>query len=180
MGEQPEPIDPWVPGSTSAGQMLWLANAYAEGAEVLADALVTDDFTRQFTSTRVVLHLCRHAAELYLKGAIGVATNQPPLATHRLDQLYAQYVLLYPQEHHWLEVPFSRQVLSADEGLFPGTMEEYQRTHDQRFRYLTDTKGKPFMEFEKFDVRAYAEAITSFRQALSILVARIEFPCGFD
>jgi hypothetical protein len=48
--------------------MLWMSNSYAEAASVLCDQLASDDFSRQYTSALVVLHLCRHATELYLKG----------------------------------------------------------------------------------------------------------------
>jgi hypothetical protein len=66
-----EPIEAWVPGKTVAIKMLWLSDAYAEGAVVLCEAVAANDFNRQFTNSRVVLHLCRHAAELFYKGAIG-------------------------------------------------------------------------------------------------------------
>jgi hypothetical protein len=173
------PIGPRIPGKTSAHQMLWLADAYAEAAKVLSDSLVSDDFTRQYSSTRVIIHLCRHATELYLKGAIGAKTGRVAPKTHRLDQLYKQYISLYPHNHHQFEVPFSRQILTGDDGLFPGTLEEYQKTHDQRFRYPVDNSGKSFLEFDKFDVIAYAESVAEFRQIINLLVARIEWPAGF-
>jgi len=58
-------------------------------------------------------------------------------------------------------------------------MDEYLRTHDQRFRYPTDTKGKPFYESEDFDIGAYVESMGNFWQSINILVARIEFPERF-
>lgn len=173
-------LQPRLPGKSPARQMLWLANSYAEGAMLLAQALATGNFTRQYSCSRVVLHLCRQAIELYFKGAIGAKTGKVPGNSHRLDKLYALYLPLYPRDHQQFDIPFSRQVLAGDDDLFPGTMVEYLRTHDQRFRYPTDNNGVPFDESEVFDVNAYAIAVADFRQSISILVARIEFPGGFD
>ncbi len=36
----------------------------------MANALVKDEFTRQYRSSRIVLHLTHHAIELFLKGAL--------------------------------------------------------------------------------------------------------------
>jgi hypothetical protein len=168
-------IEPWLPGSTPASQMLWLSSSYAEAARVLCEAMETEDFTPQYTSTRVVLHLCRHATELYLKGAIGVKTGRLPTNSHRLDHLYAQYKALYPQADLHFDVPFSRQLLMSDDDLFPGTLESYQKTHDQRYRYPIDSKGMPFHESEPFDIPAYKKIVNDFWQSLNMLVVRIDW-----
>lgn len=132
-----------------------MADAYAKAAEVLCTALIDDEYERAYTSTRVVLHLCRHGTELFLKGAIAARTNVPPRRTHRLERLYAEYKQLFPRDKHQVHFPFPDQAFEHEDGLFPGTLEDYQRTHDQRFRYPVDTTGRPFDDHEAFDVAAH-------------------------
>ena len=173
--QDPAPLEPWLPGKTVAIKMLWLSDAYAEGALVLCNALATDDYARQFTNSRVILHLCRHAAELFLKGAIGAKTGSVPSNTHRLDRLYKRYSSLYPLEKHHIDLPFPSGAVESDDSLFPGSLEEYQRTHDQRFRYPTDNHGNAFTEKESFNVAAYQSKVEAFRSAINTMVARVAF-----
>lgn len=169
-------ITPWpATADTVASRMLWLANSYAEGAQFLCDAMVADDYARKYTNTRVILHLCRHATELYFKGAVSYKTNAPPLRTHRLDRLYSEYLIHYPTERGQLELPFPRAVFRPEEGLFPDLLVDYTKTHDQRFRYPADVDGKPFHEEEMFDVIAYQQSIDRFRMSLNHMVVRIDF-----
>ncbi len=170
------PIEPWpATVETVASRILWLADAYAEGAMVLCNAMADDDYQRQYTNTRVILHLCRHATELFFKGAISFKTTLLPANTHRLDKLYAQYLVHYPLDKQQISLPFPVEILNPAHGLFPELLDEYTKTHDQRFRYPTDATGKPFDETEYFDVHAYQEAIDRFRSSLNHMVARIDF-----
>jgi len=155
--------------------MLWLANSYAEAARILCDELTEDRFSQRYESTRVILHLCRHAAELYFKGAIGVKRADMPMNTHRLDRLYAEYRQLYPDDRDHFDLPFHSQVIEPDDDLYPGTLDAYQKTHDQRFRYPTDSSGKPFSETESFDILNYQEAVHEFQYSLHWMVARIYY-----
>lgn len=170
------PIEPWpATEKTAASRMLWFADAYAEGAMVLCNAMAEDDYARQYTNTRVILHLCRHATELFFKGAISFKTNALPGNTHRLDKLYAQYRVHYPLDKQQIDLPFPAEVLNPEQGLFPDLLDEYARTHDQRFRYPIDAAGKPFEESGNFDVHAYQQAIDRFRSSINHMVARIDF-----
>lgn len=155
--------------------MLWLADAYAEGALVLCNAMAEDDYQRQYTNTRVILHLCRHATELFFKGAVLHKTRRQPPKTHRLDKLYAEYRRHYPDEKWQLDLPFPTEAFNPDKGLFPDLLDEYTKTHDQRFRYPTDADGKPFEDKECFDIKAYQDAIDRFRSSVNHTVARIDF-----
>jgi hypothetical protein len=177
MPETLNPIEPWSISSSAEipSRMLWLADAYAEGALVLCNAIVNNEYQRQHTNTRVILNLCRHATELFFKGAIAHRTKKPPARTHRIDTLYAEYCRHYPGEKFALELPFPKEILNPEQGLFPETLEEYIQTHDQRFRYPVDSGGKVFLETLPFDVSAYAEAIDRFRSSLNYAVARIDF-----
>lgn len=167
-------IEAWIPGSSPEIQMLWLSNAYSEAAEILCNALVENQFTRQYQSTRVVLHLCRHSAELFFKGAIAHASKAPAPTHHDLAKLHEEYTNYYPSEKHMIHLPFSAQVLDAEPGLFPGSLEAFRRTHDQRYRYITDKSGKAF-ELEAFDAANAQTAIDLFHHEIGMMVARITF-----
>lgn len=167
-------IERWIPGESPAIQMLWLSKAYSEAAELLCNALVEDQFTRQYQSTRVVLHLCRHAAELFFKGAIAHASKLPPPQHHDLGKLNKEYETHFPLEEHAIHLPFSEQVLDLQPGLFPGSLKEFQRTHDQRYRYITDKTGNAF-DMEVFDALRAQTAIDLFHHEIGMMVARISF-----
>ena len=79
-------------------------------------------------------------------------------------------------DKYQIDAPFSPQVFEdVSGGLFPGSLESYQRSHDQRFRYPTDTNGHVFKESGEFDAIAYQAAIQKFHSQVCGMVARIEF-----
>lgn len=173
MTSESKVIYPDLPSDTPAGQMLWLSLAYAEAAVVLCEAMEKEDFYPQYTATRVVLHLTRHSAELYLKGSISKASGESPATTHRLDELFKAYRALYSSDRHFT-VPFSHQALEPDDGLFPGTLDSYLRTHDQRYRYPTDVRGRNFVEMEAYSVESYKRAVKEYFQTLTGLIVALD------
>ncbi|CAN7257260.1 hypothetical protein LJR130_001036 [Variovorax sp. LjRoot130] len=175
-----EPIRPWPGQETTSSRLLWMSNSYAEAADVLSKALVEDDFSQDYLSTRVILHLCRHSLELFLKGALTAKTGKAAPNTHRLDKLYETYRALYPAEHFHFDTPFGQEIFDSGGGLFPETLQPVQSNHDQRYRYPTDTGGKPFIEVEVFDAQKYATVISDFRSSINIRVASIHFKWGDD
>ncbi|CAG4891044.1 hypothetical protein [Paraburkholderia saeva] len=172
-------IEPDLPGNSEASQMIWLASAYADAAKVLAESMLTNDFAQHHANVRVILHLCRHALELFLKGAIGLSTGSVPRGTHRLATLFDQYKTLYPSRNYHFAFPFPEQVFFTDD-MFPETIEQFHRTHDQRFRYPSDIKGNVFEGFEPFDVNTQAEAIANFWQRLHLIGTGIAWNDTFD
>lgn len=159
--------------------MLWLGSSYAEAAKFLVESMLSDDFARNHANVRVILHLCRHALELFLKGAIGMSTGRIPRDTHQLAILFDQYKTLYPSKKYHFSFPFPDQVF-LKEDLFPETIEQFHRTHDQRFRYPTDNRGNLFDGFETFDLDTQAEAIADFWQQLHIIGVGIAWNDTFD
>ena len=170
------PIEPSLRGDSFSSQCLWLSDAYAEAAVVLCEAMVAEDFQREYTQARVILQLCRHALELFLKGAISSKPGTKLQRTHRLDVLYGEYQALFPSEKHAIDPPFPREVLqNALSNLFPDSLEAYQRSHDQRYRYPADVAGTPFLDHQPFDVLAQLESIKNFRNQINWMVARIDW-----
>lgn len=138
-------------------QYFSLARSYLEGSRVLCEAMVNDDYTPQYSNSRVILHLCRHAIELFLKGAISKARNRQPPKTHNLVNLVGEYELALPGENFRFEVPFGVEAL-GNLALFPeleALIDEHHKTLDQRYRYPTDSAGKPFSGVEGFIARSY-------------------------
>jgi len=97
----------------------------------------------------VILHLCRHAVELFLKGAIAYATNAQPLQTHHLVNLIIEYERVLPDQMFRFEVPFGVEA-SGTPDLFGDFADQHHKTLDQRYRYPTDRSGKAFSEPEGF------------------------------
>lgn len=167
-------ILPWpATRATAASRMLWMADGFAEGASVLCAAMASDDYYPQYTNTRVILHLCRHATELFFKGAIAIKSNKF-LKTHRIDTLYTQYKIHYPLDQYQIKIPFPQIILNPNASLFPDLLDDYIRTHDQRFRYPIDNQEIPFYDIEIFDVLEYKTVIEQFHTELNLLVFSID------
>lgn len=72
-------------------------------------------------------------------------------------------------------LPFPKQILrSSGNDLFPPTLAEHQKTHDQRFRYPADNDGMPFLETQSIDTNAMQAAVSQFSQTLTILALRVD------
>jgi hypothetical protein len=122
---------------------LWLSRAYLEASSCLCQNMLDGDFSSQYSSSRVILHLARQGIELFLKGAIEGAGHPTVQFGHNLDKLFLEYRRHYPEISFFFEVPSHFQVdLNAD--LFPESLIPFHATLDQRHRYATDKKGKSF------------------------------------
>jgi hypothetical protein len=129
--------------------------------------MVNDDFAPQYSHTRVILHLCRHAVELFFKGAISKATKGKPPKTHNLASLVGDYERALPGEQFRFEVPFGVETIGTLE-LFPeleALVEDHHKTLDQRYRYPTDSTGKPFSGLEGFIPRDYLSDLERLSKA---------------
>lgn len=170
------PIEPWSEAQGDALRILWMSKAYSSAAVVLCEALIEGDFEQQYEHTRVILHLCRHATELFLKGAIAFKAGHRAPKTHRLDVLYSKYQELYPSERCRIDPPFAPQLFEdPDGGLYPGSLEQFQRSHDQRFRYPNDASGERFIEVEHFDALVQIERIRKLDTQICWMLVRLEF-----
>ncbi|MCK9388531.1 MAG: hypothetical protein M0Q22_09100 [Sulfuritalea sp.] len=136
-------------GLSVADRYFSLARGYLEGSRVLCEAIDKDDYAPQYSHTRVVLHLCRHAVELFLKGAIAYATNAQPLQTHHLGNLITEYERVLPDPMFLIEIPFGVDA-SGTPDFFDDRADQLHKTLDQRYRYPTDRSGNVFSEPEGF------------------------------
>lgn len=175
---QEHEIHPWPARVDQVARLFGMSNAFAQAADVLCQALLSGDYDADYYNTRVVLHLCRHATELFLKGAIQAKSGRRAPNTHRLDRLFQRYRQLYPEEHFVFDTPFGREVLDAEGGLFPETLQTLQERHDQRYRYPTDHDGQAFVELGSFDVVKYSKLISELRGEINLRAAAIELDFG--
>ncbi|WP_232505817.1 hypothetical protein, partial [Burkholderia thailandensis] len=97
----------------------WLSRAFLEASRFLCASMICGDFSSQYSSSRVILHLAHQGIELFLKGAIGAALERgsTPM-THDLSILFLEYRRLYPGLVFSFEVPFGFRV-SQNLDLFP-------------------------------------------------------------
>lgn len=134
---------------SEADQYFALARGYLDGSSVLCRALLDDAYAEQYSHTRVILYLCRHAVELFLKGAILKASGQQAKKSHNIVTLLDEYECLLPDQQFRFKTPFDLSTLppiertqyTAELHAFTG---RYNATHDQRYRYPADNNGNDF------------------------------------
>jgi hypothetical protein len=154
-------MEPW-------DQMLWLSRAYLEGSEALCHAMLEGDFSSQYSSSRVVLHVARQGIELFLKGAITAHGGAAEKLGHNLSKLYQEYRRLYSEIRFHFEMP--RQFLvSVNQELFQIDADEFHSVLDQRHRYATDKKGASFATPEVFDPVMMKEELGELRRVSQII-----------
>lgn len=167
-------------GIPTVAQYFWLARAYLDGSRLLCEALIQEDYSPQYSSSRVILHLCRHSVELFLKGAIAVATRTTPPRTHNLAHLFTEYQRRYPSSDYFFEVPFGIEVLDTYD-FFPELLDPnqtlneryYHNTLDQRYKYPTDSNGRPFNSPEGFIPQMFLSEIVALWETFIKLEIRI-------
>lgn len=147
-------------------QYFKLAHGYLEGSIKLCEAMIKGDYALEYSNSRVVLHLCRQAVELYLKGAIYAATNTHPKLGHRLDKLFVKYRELLPEAQFYFDIPFGFENANVPEEVIT----RFHETLDQRYRYPNDVKGVSFSGLEGFIPTLY---ITELKK-LSMFFINIE------
>ena len=147
-----------------------LARAYLEASTVLCEAMLHEKYKPRFTNSRVILHLCHHAFELFLKAAIMTRTppsaaassrrspaatatsrrrSRSPINTHSLYSLYEKYQKIFGDPQFEFSVPFGLEAIPPAE-LSPAMAEKYFKELDQRYRYTLDQSLKTFSGIEGF------------------------------
>ena len=159
-------------GIPIAEQYFWLSRAHLDGSRVLCESLIAENFSPQYSSTRVILSLCRHGVELFLKGAIAVATGARPPQTHNLITLVEKYQHTFPDLQYRFEVPFGVEVMGSED-LFPDLTARFHKTLDQRYRYPVASDGKPFDAPEGFIAELFLQEILILRKTFLMLEFQI-------
>lgn len=144
----------------------WLSRAYMEASRCLCRSMLSGDFTSQYSSSRVILHLARQGIELFLKAALG-AVKPAPL-THDLDRLFFEYRLAYPALIFNFTIPTRFNVDSTPD-LFVEDHKLFHATLDQRHRYPADRAGNSFATRETFNPTEVLDELEVLDKELKVL-----------
>lgn len=157
----------------------WLSRAYIEASYCLCESMLRGDFSSQYSSSRVILHLARQGIELFLKAAIGAIGGESPHG-HNLEKLNLEYWRLYPDQSFHFQLP-SRYRIDPTPDLFPDISGLFHATLDQRHRYAEDKIGNSFATDEVFDPVFVLEEIQELRRVFTVLeIAKIKPALGYD
>lgn len=145
----------------------WLSRAFIEGARVLCEKMLEEEFSSQYSSSRVIVHLARQGIELFLKAALDASGRSVP-RTHDLNALLASYKEHYADSAFDFTVPprfatsLTLPLFEADDKILHGTM-------DQRFRFATDLAGQSFATPELFDCTQVLEEVQLLDKELKVV-----------
>lgn len=145
-----------------------LSRAFMEAGLTLSDAMLEGDFSSQYSSSRVILHVTRQGLELFLKAALDVQGLQTLQLGHNLDKLFSSYREAYPGEEFHLTTPWQFG-LSLNRDLFPEAAKDFHSTLDQRHRYATTKSGDSFATRETFDPVQTREAVFELRKQMQVI-----------
>lgn len=156
-------------------EMYYLATSYLSASEYLCESMISEDFPKDFGRSRVILGLCHHGIELYLKAAL-MAANISYKHIHNLKKLYEEYRKTYP------EVDFDVPEIFGYEsgGLFPEHEHELYKTLHQRYRYSSDVKGQRWSGMEGFIPELFLEEVSSFKNRAGLAWVGIETNASKD
>lgn len=166
-------------------QYFVLARAYVEASRRLTEWMLRPGDTSCYADTRVNLHLCRQAVELFLKGSIYGATGSKYAPTHQeggphnLQPLLAKYETVLPDPQFHFELPFNIVPLGDIKKDCDGVMsaKSYNKFLDQRHRYPADRNGKLFtadFTIDAFMPALYLTTLQRLTEVFSLVEAHIK------
>jgi hypothetical protein len=130
--------------------------------------MVEDEFSAQFSSSRVILHLARHGLELFLKASVMAETGDSTLLGHNLAKLFDRYRNIYPGEEFEFSAP-PQFAISEETDLFSTEVDCFHSNLDQRHRYTSDRAGKEFSDPEEFNPRRFLEELENLDKQLKTI-----------
>lgn len=130
--------------------------------------MLDEEFSNQYSSSRVILHLARHGLELFLKASVIAATGSRAPTVHNLAELLLQYKEHLPGEEFCFRSP-KAFALSESDDLFQEDLDRFHLTLDQRHRYPADRHGRDFAVPEVFEPRVFLSEIRDLDKQLKII-----------
>jgi hypothetical protein len=121
-----------------------LAVGYIQSAKLLSVFLGEHPDTLSWPRASVACFCYRHAVELFLKSCILHRLPEIEKCSHDVSVLRREYLRLYPGEEFYFETPYDISLDDLDKffGVQVALVENFERKHDQVFRYLSDKKGR--------------------------------------
>lgn len=138
-----------------------LALAYLTSAEYLCAGVENDDLPGEFGVGLVVLSLTHHGVELFLKGAIGRVTGDPPKG-HNLDSLVDEYKRMVPDTSMHIDIPFGYMDLTQSVMWRAESRQRFNSLHE-RFRYPTDQDGRVWPDLHEISLKTLKQDIIGVR-----------------
>jgi hypothetical protein len=120
-----------------------LALGYVQSAKILCIGLGENPSELTWPRASVVCFCYRHAVELFLKSCI---LHRRPIekCDHDISKLRKQYLRLYPDQEFNFNTAYDVSIEDVEnflENLGEFDIEEFERKHDQVYRYLSDKQG---------------------------------------
>jgi hypothetical protein len=143
-----------------------LALGYLQSAKVLCIRLGEEPSELNWPRAAVVCFCYRHAVELFLKACI---LHREPLekCNHDISKLREQYFRLYPHQEFYFQTPYNISYEDVEE-LLGGRLEieDFERKHDQLYRYLSDKQGRSPKGLHQFAPGMWLSMIVAFESNL--------------
>jgi hypothetical protein len=165
---------------TIADQYFKLAHGFLEGSKELCDAMLKGDYTPDYPQTRVILHLCRQAIELFIKGAVYCDQTNQTIEGHNLKTLNDEYKKKFPEPQFQFEIPFgfenteTPKLCKKIQKIITEKIRYFYATLDQSHRYPTDNKGNSFSNPEGFIPTMFASTIEKLAKDFSRIELEIK------
>jgi len=121
-----------------------LAIGYVQSAKLLSTFLGQNPNELSWPRASVACFCYRHAVELFLKSCILHRLPAIEKCSHDISILRRDYLRLYPGPEFFFETPYDISIDDLDElfGVRVAMVEDFERKHDQVFRYLSDKQGR--------------------------------------
>lgn len=165
-GQNPDSIE--FRSMSAWERFFWLSRTYVEASACLLRAMLEDDFSQQYSSSRVVIHLARQGLELFLKGALLAGTSRDSLPGHNLAKLLKAYREKFPAQEFSFDAPM-QFALRESEDLFQKEADDFHSTLDQRHRYPNDLSGRGFDDPEEFDPKQFLANMEKLDKQLKVI-----------
>ena len=165
-------IGSWeIDSLTESERLFAYSRSYLRSSIVLCTRVQRLRRKPQYPDASVVLHLARHAVELFLKGAI-MAREPGADLHHDLDKLQSTYDRLYPELALSWSQPFKTEYL----GRTPNQLAEARRSAprvDQIYRYPISKSGVPWDGIYALDPRTFHRQMQTMEKTLRELIRKI-------
>jgi hypothetical protein len=121
-----------------------LALGYLQSAKLLCILLGEHPNELSWPRASVVCFCYQLAVELFLKSCILHRIPAIEKCSHDISKLKKEYSRLYSQQEFHFETPYDISLDDLDElfGVQVAHVEDFERKHDQVFRYLSDKMGR--------------------------------------
>ena len=135
-----------------ADQWFLLARAYFDSSYYLLAEMIKEKYDRNYHRALVAVFLFNHSIELFLKAGIVRAGKKIP-PSHKLEQLYNQYKILYPGKKY----EFEAEML--------GVVSPHKNTPNNEFaRYPMNHAGQPWPGYSHVDIAIWYDRLSVFRK----------------